>query len=340
MQICVANMFPGTGAHELQQAFNPYGTITSIETFTSGGSGVVSEFALVEMADDSKATAAIEGVKRTGISGHFVSVCEFTAPRSLLASETFRSFVKFVAGNAFSVSKEFFSIMHELARDNVQWVTTLERGEANHPFGETTLDGKVVGSRFLTLGPLEASLDWHLAKAGAAKVTAVEGYHPNYLKCLALKAAFPELPFEILEADVMRMEVAPEFDIVICYGVLYHVHEPHLLLHKLRNLSPQLLFLATQAAVDPPHPAFTRYRMGEKASFEFEDDIYHGRWYPEARNEPLDYASALNENPSFWFYPEELRRLIEKFGFTVEEWYVPDVGESGRLVGTVLALPQ
>ena len=52
MRICVTNMFSGTGANELQQAFSPYGAITSIETFPYGESGEAREFALVEMADD------------------------------------------------------------------------------------------------------------------------------------------------------------------------------------------------------------------------------------------------------------------------------------------------
>ncbi len=217
-------------------------------------------------------------------------------------------------------------MIKDLEQQDVQWVTRLHEDEQAKVFYQyPTL---VEGHKTLTLGPLEASSDWHLASLGAAKVLGVEGFHPNYLKCQVLKTAFPSLPLEFIESDVIGMNVKPDSNVIFCFGVLYHLSEPHIFLRKIRALKPRLIFMGTQLAVDPPHPATERWQLGDIGHLEVDEQTYSGRWYPDYRSEPSNYRAGLDEQPSFWFYPDDLLQLI-KDRFIVNDWLVEDRGEWG-----------
>ena len=260
-------------------------------------------------------------------------VCITSASPQMLHSATFYSFLRFVGEHRFSVNRKLLDLLEQAWVEDVQWIQSLKQAEEGDLLQNPVLTHALPASRVLTLGPLEASVDWQLASLGAGSVTGVEGYGPNYLKCCVLAAAFPNLPLDFVECDLRDMALVPVYDIVICYGVLYHLNQPQLLLDKIRRLRPCQIFLATQVAVDPPHPAFEGRSLADKAQLLFDGRSYAGRWYPERRASHFDYQSALDEEPSFWFYPEELRQLLGYMGFKIESWHLLDLERQGQLGG-------
>jgi hypothetical protein len=255
------------------------------------------------------------------------------ADTSLLRSATYLTFLKFMGDTPFTPNEQFWLMMKDLDAQGIRWESTLAEHANSRLWRERSL---ITGNTFLSMGPLEGSLELQLAAQGARRVVALEGQRANYLKCRVLNALFPSLPLEFREADAMRLdEVEPDFDVILCWGVLYHLREPHVWLQKAKALRPCLILAATQLAVDPPHPAFASMALGDIGQLELGGHVYRGRWYRELPG----YRSALNSDASFWLYPNELRRLCKDLGLQLVEWMRIDLGQLGVTGVLVLAMP-
>lgn len=98
--------------------------------------------------------------------------------------------------------------------------------------------GSLQGKRVLELGALEGGHTWMLEHAGA-KVTAIEANQRAFLKCLIVKNAL-QLESQFLYGDFRPYVAAVEpnsFDLVVAFGVLYHMAEPVKLLHDLGRIT-------------------------------------------------------------------------------------------------------
>lgn len=253
------------------------------------------------------------------------------ADTSLLRSPTYLSFLKFMGDTPFTPTEQFWLMLKQLDAQDIRWVSTLEEHATSHLWRQ---HGLITGNTFLSMGPLEGSLELQLAARGARRVVGLEGQRANYLKCRVLNTLFPSLPLEFREADVMQLDdVEPDFDVIVCWGVLYHLREPHVWLQKAKALRPCLILMATQLAVDPPHPAFGSMALGDIGQLEVGGDVYRGRWYPE----PEGYRSSLESKASFWLYPNELRRLCEDLGLQLVESMRIDLRRRGLTGLFVLA---
>ena len=94
------------------------------------------------------------------------------------------------------------------------------------------------GKRVLELGALEGGHTWMLKQAGA-KVTAIEANQRAFLKCLVVKNAL-HLETEFVYGDFCPYVAAAapnSFDLVVAFGVLYHMAEPVKLLHHLGRIT-------------------------------------------------------------------------------------------------------
>ncbi|HEV7684323.1 MAG TPA: methyltransferase domain-containing protein [Pyrinomonadaceae bacterium] len=250
-------------------------------------------------------------------------------------SITRESFQHFMGDVPYAPNAAFASTLKELETRGVVWTTRLTQ-----PPMFTGLIEAAQSKRVLALGSLEGNLEWTLATGGATRVLGVEAYIENYNKCLLLKTLFPDLAFDFLYADVQQMEVAPEFDIIVCPGVLYHLHQPQKLLLKLRELKPRQVYISTQIAVEPAHPASAFHVLGGPAELSVEGETYRGRWWSDVQKDNRNFHCGLDGQPSFWFYPEELRRCLQDLGFEVVMWNLFDMGRLGVNAMTVLSLPQ
>lgn len=249
-------------------------------------------------------------------------------------SITKESFLNFMGEIPFAANPALAAMMDQLEKRGVVWITKLSA-----PPKFTGLDKLAVGQRVLALGSLEGNLEWTLARSGAT-VLGVEGSIENYNKCLLLKSLFPELKLEFINADVQQMEVAPEFDIIVCPGVLYHLHQPQKLLLKMRDLNPRYVYISTQVAVDASHSAFGFHVLGGLAELDTATGTYRGRWWSDVQKDNRNYHRGLDGQPSFWFYPEDLRRFVEDLGFKVVSWNIFDRGNLGSVALMMLSLPR
>jgi hypothetical protein len=175
------------------------------------------------------------------------------ANRAATAFPPFRKLVQF--GNAMwgksqgfqnLYSKEIASPANALSIFSGEWssaVPGFETGKSplfddermNWALGQL---GSLQGKRVLELGALEGGHTSMLEHAGA-KVTSIESNQRAFLKCLIVKNAL-HLETEFLYGDFRPYVAAAEpnsFDLVVAFGVLYHMAEPVKLLHDLGRIT-------------------------------------------------------------------------------------------------------
>lgn len=76
MNLYVSNLAYSINDPELRAAFETYGTVTSARVITDRESGRSRGFGFVEMANDSEATAAINGLNSQDLGGRPIKVVE------------------------------------------------------------------------------------------------------------------------------------------------------------------------------------------------------------------------------------------------------------------------
>jgi len=76
VNIYVGNLSFGVTNSQLQSEFEAYGTVSKVNLVTDRETGQPRGFGFIEMADDSEARAAIEGLNGKAISGRNVTVNE------------------------------------------------------------------------------------------------------------------------------------------------------------------------------------------------------------------------------------------------------------------------
>ena len=79
MFIYIGNLSVETNQQDLQNQFEQYGSVTSVNILTDEISGNPLGFAFVEMPNEDEALRAIYSLDRTRISDRIVMVCETTA---------------------------------------------------------------------------------------------------------------------------------------------------------------------------------------------------------------------------------------------------------------------
>lgn len=76
MNIYVGNLAFGTTADELRSAFAAFGSVTNVSLITDKFTGKSKGFAFVEMADDTQAKQAIEGLNEKPLGGRNLRINE------------------------------------------------------------------------------------------------------------------------------------------------------------------------------------------------------------------------------------------------------------------------
>src|SRR6185295_4004117 len=109
-------------------------------------------------------------------------VASFDADVDPFASDTVRSFQRFVGKESFARTDEFLALMSEVEAQNIRWISSLQEKTT----GIWPLQTLIPGMRCLTMGPLEGALEFHLTGFGATEIVAIEGSRANYQKCQVL----------------------------------------------------------------------------------------------------------------------------------------------------------
>lgn len=182
--------------------------------------------------------------------------------------------------------------------------------------------GSLDGLEVLELGPLEAGHTTMLERRGA-KVTAIEGNHDSFLRCLIVKNLLG------LHARFMLGDFAKSFgedrrwDMVISSGVLYHMSDPVSLLRRIAAVTDRI-FLWThyfEPDVSKWHPE-TAARIGIK--WVVDETIVDASAGCDVRMVPMLYQEALGwsgfcggpESYARWIHKDDILTLLATLGFT------------------------
>lgn len=192
--------------------------------------------------------------------------------------------------------------------------------------------------RIVDLGCLEGGYAVEFARLGH-DVLGVEAREENIKSCLYVKynLNLPNLNF--IKDDVRNLRNLGEFDIVFCYGLLYHLDNPVNFIQSMSKASKSMMLLNTHYAVEHDW----RYDLGILNSrviapiqkrtkwFEIERNYrlskitmhegYRGRWYKEWNESDSKETignmlwASYNNHKSFWLCKKDLMGAINDYGF-------------------------
>jgi SAM-dependent methyltransferase len=205
--------------------------------------------------------------------------------------------------------------------------------------------------RVADLGCLEGGYAVEFAKLGFETV-GIEAREENIEKCNFVKADLGLANLSFVKDDVRNLANYGKFDIVLCYGLLYHLNDPINFLQIVSDCTNKLLFLNTHFAPERD----IRYNLGplntyfigplQKRTHWFEytknfrlsplckNEGYRGRWFREwgektnkSKIEKLVWAS-YNNSKSFWLCKKDLTKAMHdvKFDSVFEQFnYTGDI---------------
>jgi SAM-dependent methyltransferase len=193
--------------------------------------------------------------------------------------------------------------------------------------------------RVVDLGCLEGGYTVQFARAGFDAL-GIEAREENIEKCNYVKANLNLPNLNFVKDDARNLTQYGLFDVTLCSGLLYHLHDPIAFLKSLSASTKKLLILNTHYAPERD----IRYSLGplnrwlvmplEKRikSLDFQKNYrlspltqnegYRGRWFREwnestekTKVEKMVWAS-YNNYRSFWLCKKDLMNALSAVGFT------------------------
>ena len=162
-------------------------------------------------------------------------------------------------------------------------------GRVGKQWDRAKLPESMEGKSFLDVGCWEGNICAEAVRRGASAVLGID-----YCASPDLQENLQAGGFAFLQMDVFSEKLLelPEFDVVHCAGVLYHVENPMSLLFRLRKLCTLggLIYIETSCAVLPTDLPMMLFLPG----------------------------STMDDNPSNWWCPNELcfREMLVAAGLT------------------------
>ena len=192
--------------------------------------------------------------------------------------------------------------------------------------------------RVVDLGCLEGGYTVEFARLGFDSL-GIEAREENLEKCNYAKSKLNLPNLNFVKDDVRNLSKYGKFDIVLCYGLLYHLHDPVSFINSVSQSNNKMLLLHTHFA-----PEFDiRYTFGlinkhliapiqrKSKSLEphknyhlskiVENEGYRGRWYNEwSKNEKKEKVekslwASYNNHQSFWLCKKDLTKVMHRAGF-------------------------
>lgn len=180
----------------------------------------------------------------------------------------------------------------------------------------------ITGWKVLELGPLEGGHTYMLEQAGAT-VTAIEGNHNSFLRCLITKNYLGMKSKFVLGDFATSFSDETNLDLVVASGVLYHMTNPVDLLQKIAAVSSRL-YMWTHYY----HPDLSlwddnvRAQVGTKWRPDMMETVRVGnldvRIVPQSYGESLGWDGFCGgpEAHSNWVYRDDLLQLLKDLGYT------------------------
>lgn len=183
----------------------------------------------------------------------------------------------------------------------------------------------IEGRTFIDLGAGDGYEGRALAHRGAAHVLAAEGKQSQYRHALAAQEHLGLANHEARVLDVRRIDEydLPPFDVVLCFGLLYHMTNPFNVLKRIRAITGGLLLLDTHVAplslhgIRNSHAASLPWRLH---ALELDGVRFDGRMVRHV-GEPTKSKGGLDNPWSFWLTTGSLVEAVSRAGFRIEEFY-------------------
>jgi len=167
------------------------------------------------------------------------------------------------------------------------------------------------------LGCCEGGLSIELARIGYA-VVGIDVRKRNIDLAETLKEATGSKNVSFIQADVSKFIEYGKFDVVLCWGLLYHLDNPEGLLDKIGEKCGRLLILSTHYAPGDDQPL--RAKQYGLSDLTYMGSL-RGRWYkefdpdaPKSLREAAIWSSFKNDK-SFWIQKEHLIQKLRRVGF-------------------------
>ena len=164
------------------------------------------------------------------------------------------------------------------------------------------------GKTVLDVGCYNANIAKYCVSKGARKVVAIDAYPRQSTVDDAKKIGFTFITCDVLSE---RFLMLPQFDIVVCAGVLYHVDNIPFFLARLRLVTKEILFLETLTTRQHEDLPMMLFLAG----------------------------NSHNDNYSNWWAPTALcvDQLLVSQGFKDLKVLRPGVGKGSRYVVSAIA---
>lgn len=171
--------------------------------------------------------------------------------------------------------------------------------------------------RIVDLGCLEGGYSVELARIGH-DVTGIEIRQKNFekLQYVKTKVDLPNLRF--VHDDALNWLKYGQFDVILCYGLLYHLDKPK---QFIQGLQCDLALFHTHYACDN-----NRFKLSEYC----ENEGLRGKWYTEyAKDNQKEDAvlSSYDNKQSFWLTEESLLSTLQNKFKAVGKIYSNDHSE-------------
>jgi SAM-dependent methyltransferase len=158
------------------------------------------------------------------------------------------------------------------------------------------------------LGCLEGGYAKGFADAGY-ETLGIEVRDINYERCQLVKNQGDNPNLNFVQDDAWNMGQYGPFDATICFGLLYHFHDPVKFIKMAAEQTNKVLIIQTHYAV----------HLDEK------HEGYLGKWYNES---PWHEWGAWEINRSFWLSAPGILAVMRDAGFNVvfrQYDYLPDI---------------
>jgi SAM-dependent methyltransferase len=192
--------------------------------------------------------------------------------------------------------------------------------------------------RVVDLGCLEGGYAVEFARLGFDTL-GIEARDENVAKCNYVKDSLNLSNLQFVKDDVRNIKKYGKFDIVLCYGLLYHLNDPVAFLKQVGECTSGIMLLNTHFA--PMHDlrysfgllnsyfigpiqrktGLLNYTRNWKLSRLTYNEGYRGRWYKEwskkwskDKVEKSLWASYNNER-SFWLCKKDLTMALHAANF-------------------------
>ena len=201
------------------------------------------------------------------------------------------------------------------------------------------------------LGCLEGGYAVEFAKLGF-NTLGIEVREENIAKCNFVKSNLNLSNLQFVKDDVRNIAAYGKFDVVLCYGLLYHLDDPIDFLIKVSNCNNKLMFLNTHFAPErdlrydlsllnnlfigpiQKRTGLFEYTKNYRLSRLQSNEGYRGRWKKEwskgatqTRREKSLWSSYDNDR-SFWLCKKDLTKALHnaKYDYVFEQFnYTGDI---------------